>query len=136
MVWSGRKELLKITGRKILEEQPEREFPGVFTNMDFLGLEEVLCFKNSQCFSKRRLGAVSYSSPASDALLLQAWRRGATIPESAGGRHLPPLELPGQGFLIPAGAQTFMPGGGEKGQRSAGREGFPLFLSLSWNSLC
>lgn len=61
--WSGRKELLKIT-REILEEEPQRQLPSVFTNMDFLGLEEVLCFKNSWCFSKRRLGAISHSPHA------------------------------------------------------------------------
>lgn len=50
-VWSGRKELLKITRREILEEEPEKHFPSYlfifFTNMDILGLEEVLHFKNS-----------------------------------------------------------------------------------------
>lgn len=49
----------KGTAKNNREREPE-EGPGgsprAFTNMDFLKLKEVLCFKNSWCFSRRSRG--------------------------------------------------------------------------------
>lgn len=58
----------KGTAKNNREREPE-EGPGgsprAFTNMDFLGLKEVLCFKNSWCFSRRSRGGERALLPVS-----------------------------------------------------------------------
>ena len=58
----------KGTAKNNREREPE-EGPGgsprAFTNMDFLGLKEVLCFKNSWCFSRRSRGGERALQPLS-----------------------------------------------------------------------
>lgn len=87
-----REELLKITGREVTEGESAGG-PRASTNVDFLGLEEVLGLKNSQCFSRRSLGAERSPGP---------------VRHRSRGRAA---------SALPCAAQLFVPGAGDRDQQ-------------------
>ena len=140
-VWSGRKELLKITRREILEEEPEKHFPSylfiyLFIYLliwTFLVLRKYFVSKIADAFPRGGLELLAIHLLPKMHCSCRLGERRATIPEPAGGRWPAGLrncqDRVSSFLLVP----RYLCLGVEGTKRPAGREGFPLFVSLRWN---